>query len=146
TPFLLDFIENNGQWIAEARYKAEVPGGAMFLTDEGFVYHYVSSEDLAHLHETGYQQEGDSTGAMVRHHAYRVRYLNARQGIRYAADDKRAYYHNYIQGNNPATWRGHVGLYGSVLQKGVYKGIDVSVYSNETTLKYDFIVAPGADP
>src|SRR5690606_37011950 len=86
TPFLLDFIENNGQWIAEARYKAEVPGGAMFLTDEGFVYHYVSSEDLAHLHETGYQQEGDSTGAMVRHHAYRVRYLNARQGIRYAAD------------------------------------------------------------
>ncbi len=146
TPFLLDFIENNGQWIVDARYKADVPGGAMFLTDEGFVYHYVSSEDLSRLHETGYQQEGNPSGAMVRHHAYRVRYLNARQGVRYAAGDKRTYYHNYILGNDPATWKGRVGLYGTVLQEGVYKGIDVSVYSNETTLKYDFIVAPGADP
>ncbi len=146
TSFLLEFIENKGQWTPEARYKAEVPGGAMFLTDKGFVYHYVSSDDMTRLHGAGHEQEIDPSSEMVRHHAYRVRYVNACGNIGYSAKDRRPYYHNYFLGNDVSSWKGHVGLYGSVLQKGVYKGIDVSVYSNGTTLKYDFIVAPGADP
>ena len=46
----ISFIQNDGQWISDAKYKAEVPGGAMFLTNEGFVYNFMNFDDLDHIH------------------------------------------------------------------------------------------------
>ncbi|RYZ48758.1 MAG: hypothetical protein EOP49_17830 [Sphingobacteriales bacterium] len=54
----LDFIENKGQWNPEARYKAEIPGGALFLTNQGFVYTYASPEDMAVLSDHDHGDKG----------------------------------------------------------------------------------------
>lgn len=139
----LEFIENKGQWVKDIRYKARIPDGAMFLTDRGFVYHYVSGEDLSRLH---HERGADPEAEVVRHHAYRVDFVQAEKAIRYQPAEKQTYYHNYITGSDHATWKGQVGIYASVLQQGVYNGVDVSVYSTSNSLKYDFIIAPHADP
>lgn len=141
----LDFIENKGQWVPEARFKAEVPGGVMFVTNRGFVYNYLSQEDIEHFHELTHERNVDLSKEMVHSHAYRVNFVGANPDISYKQEGKRKYYHNYFIGNDKSKWAGNVGLFGKVLQQNVYHGVDVAVYSKNNNLKYDFIVQPGAD-
>src|SRR5688500_7399024 len=50
----LDFIENSGQWNPEVRYKTDLPGGVVFITDGGFVHNYVSQEDIERIERKMY--------------------------------------------------------------------------------------------
>ncbi len=134
----ISFIENNGQWVDSARFKADIPGGVMFITDQGFVYNYVSMADIKQAH--------DSSNTVIHQHAFRVNFSGANQRITYRKEEKRETYHNYFIGNDRSKWAGHVGLYGKVLLQNIYPGIDMAIHSLDGSLKYDFIVAPGADP
>jgi len=53
---------------------------------------------------------------------------------------------NYFIGNDPKQWRTNVPNYGKVRFAGVYPGVDLVYYGNQSQLEYDFVVAPGADP
>jgi hypothetical protein len=53
---------------------------------------------------------------------------------------------NYFIGNKPANWRTHVPLFGEVLYRDVYPGIDLRFHGVGQELEYDWIVQPGADP
>jgi len=146
-PQPVSFVENKGQWTSEARFKAELTEGALFLTDKGFVYNFVSQKDLDHIHDLYESGKGEQTGSvMIRHHAYKVNFVGANADVRYEKNLKRSYYRNYFYGKDPAAWAGNVGLYGQVLQKNVYDGIDVALSGTGHSVKYDFMVAAGADP
>lgn len=141
----ISFIENKGQWVPEARYKADIPGGVMFITDNGFVYNYVSDHDMERIHEL--TDEGKPVGQEIVHqHAYRVSFAGANSNSDYRNEQKSPVYHNYFLGNDPSKWKSGVGLYGKVVHKNIYNNIDLAVYSVKHSVKYDFIVAPGADP
>src|SRR5262249_39177820 len=53
---------------------------------------------------------------------------------------------NYFVGNDPRKW--HVGLpnFEQARYTGLYPGIDLVYYGNQSRVEYDWIVAPGADP
>ncbi|HTN37734.1 MAG TPA: PKD domain-containing protein, partial [Arachidicoccus sp.] len=141
----IQLIENKGQWESEIRYKAEIPGGAMFLTDKGFVYNYSSEHDLSEIQEL--KEAGKSVADAVIHmHAYKVNFLGVQSDVKYLPTDKSSTYNNYFIGNDRSKWAGNVGLYGEVVQQNIYQGIDLAVYSKGESMKYDFVVAPGADP
>jgi len=53
---------------------------------------------------------------------------------------------NYFQGNEPGKWRTAVPTFEKVQYTGVYPGVDLLFYGNQTSLEYDFIVGPGSDP
>ncbi len=142
----LDFIENKGQWIDAAKFKANIPGGVFFITNEGFVYNYVNHKDLEHIHDLMERGIADFGKEIIHQHAYKVNFVNANNSIAYEQTEKKKAYHNYFIGNEPSKWSSNVGLFGKVIQKNVYTGIDVAVYSKDHSLKYDFIVAPGASP
>ena len=55
-------------------------------------------------------------------------------------------YENYYIGRDRRRWATGVGVYGEVLYRSLYEGIDMKVYAAEGAMKYDFIVAAGADP
>jgi gliding motility-associated-like protein len=145
----LDFIENKGQWNSEAKFKAEIPNGALFLTDKGFVFNYASREDLSKLDEHNdpdHKSTAKETNQGVVHfHAYKVNFTGANTGVKYAYEDKRYAYHNYFFGNDKSKWAGNVGLYGKITQQNIYNGIDAKIYSKGNSLKYDFVVNPGGD-
>lgn len=143
----IDFIENKGQWTAEAKYRADVPGGSMFLSDKGFVYNFASQKDMDAIHKMtcvdGVEVPEDYK---INMHAYKVNFVGANPNVTYTSSDKRSYYHNYFIGNEQSNWASKVGLYGSVKQSNIYNGVDLVVYSNNNqSVKYDFVVAAGAD-
>lgn len=148
----IDFIENKGQWEARAKFKADLPGGVVLITDQGFHYNFTSQEDLTRIHNMTYGENGydakDVSNEIVNHHAYKVNFVGANTtGIEYNTFNKKSYYHNYFIGNDQSKWAGGVSLYGKVEQKNIYDGIDMVVYSeNPQSFKYDFVIAPGADP
>jgi gliding motility-associated-like protein len=141
----IDFVENKGQWISEAKYKTGLPGGVVFITNKGFVYNYSSKADLNRIHEKSHEQNVDVSNEIVHHHAYKVNFSGANSGVTYRTEGKKKNYYNYFLGNNQANWASNVAAYGKVIQENVYQGIDVAVYSKEYSLKYDFIVSPGSD-
>lgn len=145
TPKSIELIENKGQWVQEAKFKADVPGGVMFLTDKGFVYNYVSQEDMHELHELT-DHGGDLSSQIIHLHAYKVNFEGANAHPTYVKENKKPGYNNYFIGNDPSKWASNVGLFGKVLQKDLYPGVDLALYGKEQSVKYDLIVAPGADP
>jgi hypothetical protein len=53
---------------------------------------------------------------------------------------------NYFIGNDPSKWCTNVPTYSKVKYEGVYPGVDLVYYGNQSQLEYDFVVAPGTDP
>jgi gliding motility-associated-like protein len=140
----LEFIENKGQWNAQVKFRADVPGGDMFITDKGFVYNYTSLPDMEQMHEDA-DGGKDVSNMTIHHHAYKVNFVGANTNIQYSTSGKSISYNNYMIGNDRSQWASRVGLYGKVNQQHIYNGIDANIYSKGTALKYDFVVAPGAD-
>lgn len=145
TPLLL--IENKGQWNSEARFKAEIPYGAVFITDKGFVYNFASSKDLEHIHDLYEANDGaDIDNEIVHHFSYKVNFEGSNQNTgTYEKNEKSKTHFNYFLGNDQSHWAGNVSLYGNVVHKDIYNGIDVSISTLNETVKYDFLVAPQAD-
>lgn len=141
----LDFVENKGQWDSRARYAASVPGGTVFLTSDGFMYSYASQEDIRRAEELWHEQHKDASKEKIRNHAYKVTFAGSLPAPKVETEGKRNYYFNYFIGNDQSHWAGGVGAFGKVSQKNIYNGIDLAVYSQQNSMKYDFIVAPGAD-
>ena len=53
---------------------------------------------------------------------------------------------NYFRGNDSSKWRTGVSNFNEIIYENLYEGIDLVFYTNKDGLKYDFIIAPGADP
>lgn len=134
----LMFHPNGGQWPAQVLYRTGVPGGALFVERAGFTY---------------LQQQGGAWSVHGRPdlqplpdkaHVYRMRfeggYATSTEGV-----DPFPHYVNYFIGNDPAKWATGLPVFPEVRLRGVYPGIDLRVDGRER-MKYDWVVAPGADP
>lgn len=53
---------------------------------------------------------------------------------------------NYLRGADPTRWRTDVRRYAGVRCQGLYPGVDLAIYGNQTDAEYDLVVAPNADP
>lgn len=142
----LDFIENKGQWDARAKYAADLPGGIVFLTGNGLVYNYYNQSEVERLSKLWHDENKDISKEIVHSHAYFVTFEGARTDAASETFEKRGHYVNYFLGKDPSHWAGGVSVFGKVVRKGIYNGIDLAVYSKDNAMKYDFILAPGADP
>lgn len=103
---LIQFQENKGQWNAEVRYRAQLPGGYIYLRQAGFTYSLLDPEDVAAMRAAMHGDlprdstrgnyvigPGHPSGARrasaprepaqpgrIRAHAYRVDFLGASPG------------------------------------------------------------------
>jgi hypothetical protein len=53
---------------------------------------------------------------------------------------------SYFRGNDATKWLTNIPNYGKIRASGVYPGIDVIYYGNQSQLEYDFVLNPGANP
>jgi sugar lactone lactonase YvrE len=61
-------------------------------------------------------------------------------------EDQKITQTNYFIGNDPIKWRTDIPNFGRVRYAGIYPGIDLVYYGNQSQLEHDFIVAPGVNP
>jgi hypothetical protein len=117
----LVFIANRGQVHHSVRFTAQSPGFTAYFTPEEIVI--------------------DVASAIVR-----MRYPGANVSPALGGLDLQEGKANYLIGNDPGNWKTDVPLFGRVVYKDLYPGIDMLYSSSARRLKSEFVVAPGADP
>ena len=146
-----EFVENKGQWDARVRYMATASNGGVFLHNDGFTILQHNSQDWedmsdlihGHMEEVKRKILGDKI--TVRSHAYKVEFIGANPTPQVVPDKPLNSYTNYFIGNDPSKWAENCSIFQAVTVKGVYPGVDVRYYSSNGRMKYDIIVAPGAN-
>ncbi|MBL4623782.1 MAG: gliding motility-associated C-terminal domain-containing protein [Flavobacteriales bacterium] len=141
----IKFVENKGQWQDNILFRADIPGGTLFLERDKLTYVFSHPDDIERIHSVHHGLEPYVDGMQVRCHAYNVTFSGSQnpktRGVGEASD-----YNNYYLGNDSAQWATGCAKYYAVEYESIYPNIDFRIYTNENGLKYDFIVHPGASP
>jgi hypothetical protein len=116
----LTFIENRGQTHASVHFLAKGPGMTAYFT---------SSEVVVDLHPS----------------VVRMRYLGGKAAPDVGGLDPQEGRVNYLIGADPSKWKTDVPLYGRVIYRDLYPGIDMVYSAQARWLKSEFVAAPGAD-
>ncbi|KAA0253501.1 hypothetical protein FBQ97_01150 [Acidobacteria bacterium ACD] len=124
----LHFEPNVGQSSSAVRFLARAQGYTAFVTDGAIVLDLQAREG---------QAEGHGTVRLVLEGAFEGRFVPV---------EPLPGRSHYFTGKDPALWRKDVPHFGGVRYEGVYPGIDLVLRPNGRRLRYDFEVAPGADP
>jgi hypothetical protein len=119
------FIENLGQWPNDVRYAAHLRDGDLLVECTGFTA--IS------------KARGDT-----RDHV-RMSFVGARQDVTPIADQPDLALYSYFRGNDPSRWRGGARAFAEVRFEEVYPGIDFVLHTPDDGLKYDILVAAGAN-
>lgn len=165
----VEFTENKGQWNNSVLFKGEITNGALFLQKSGFTVLLYNDEDMQRLTEKvhGHSDEkqavqptgnkgayprpsrGDKTddndSAVLRSHAYTMRFAGANLNAAVTGEKPVSSYNNYFIGDDPSQWAGNCSIFQSIVYKNIYPNIDVRYYSDAGQIKYDLILYPGAN-
>jgi hypothetical protein len=145
----LTFVPNMGQWDSRVVYRTEANGAVFYFCRDEVDYMFVRNTDqLEESPETQLGIETDNLDrAIYKKEAIliKARFVGANADAAINGLDRLTQSNNYYLGNNPDRWHTRVPCYGSVIYKDIYPGVDLRYYGNNRSIKYDFIVAPGAD-
>lgn len=145
TPSAVRFVRNQGQWDADVRYRADIPGGYLLLKEKSLMYVFQEENPLRSIHTTGERLSNVRTSSLVNGHAVEVLFEGASSAIKMKEDHSNAAKFNYFLGNDPSKWAQNVPSFGEIVYEDVYPGIDFKMYAFRQTLKYEFLVDPQAD-
>lgn len=138
------FIPNQGQWESPIVFQTSLGGlDKLYLEADGFTYQFFDQETTHELHEISEDPQNKTVD--IAGHTHRVKFVDA-QEARIEGYAKRSGHYNYLLGNDQSKWASRVPHYAGVHYHDIYRGIDLFAHSNDLGFKYDFIVAPGAEP
>jgi len=121
----LAFEANAGQINSSVKFLSHANGYTLYLTATDPVLAFDNSDSQAALH---------------------IHLVGANPRPQVSALDELAGKTNYFIGNNPQSWHSNISTYARVLYQDVYRGVNVVYYGNQSSLEYDFVVRPGANP
>src|SRR5215203_7258909 len=146
------FVENKGQWPGEVLFMTRIAGVDVWITDHGVVYDFNKMRQ-----KTGKKTKKKMTPAQFKDNrepienserfgqVVKMTLQDKVPGSTALGKEKSTGYYNYFLGNDPSKWAEHVDLYKEVLVKNIYKGIDVRYYFDRGSIRYDYVVQPGAE-
>jgi hypothetical protein len=117
----LSFEANKGQTDPQVRFLSRGNGYGLFLTPSEAVLSL--QQDSLHVQFVGANPNPVLSGA-----------------------DQQSTTSNYFIGNAPSQWHTNLANFGRIVYQGLYPGVNLVYYGNQSQLEYDFQVAPGADP
>lgn len=126
----LAFAPNMGQADPEVRYQAQAGGFGVQFTDSGAALSLPGSGDGA-----------DSAPIELD-----MRFVGANPAAGPTAQERAAGTVNYVHGDDPAQWQQNVPTFSEVSYPALWPGVDMAFRGQNGSLKYEFAVAPGANP
>jgi hypothetical protein len=145
------FVPNLNQWNPQVRYMADMQGGRLWLRHTGFTYTLYSQDQINSIHDFYHHgpmppPDRRMENELVDLHSFEVEFLGANPQSQHQALHPSDHYINFFLGNDPAKWATGVRAYQEISYRALYPGIDLHMVDVEGRLKYEFLLAPGADP
>lgn len=131
------YIPNAGQWEGDFRYEARFGAFQTFISEGEFRLVAYKPDEVhdAHHHKSG----------QIGLHALFIDFPGSSSAGKFEASAAGVGTFNYFLGEK-SRWRSGLQAYGKVTEAEVYPGIDLVYGSEGGQFKFDFVVAPGADP
>ncbi|GAG10335.1 unnamed protein product, partial [marine sediment metagenome] len=95
------------------------------------------------LYKTGGEYESEIEREYF---SLKLHFVNANAVPEVAGEEPLPWKNNYFIGRDQNKWRTDVPNFSKIRLKDLYDGIDLVYYGNKNSIKYDFVVHPGADP
>jgi len=131
----LSFVENQGQWNESVLFGANADRIALSFGAGSITYSF-SGDGVS---QTGHEHTNRSKFKM------RASLMDFNPEVQVLGRDDLGYEINYMCGNDASAWRTGLRSYREIVYRDIYPGIDMVFKGDSRCLKYDFVVAPGAD-
>jgi gliding motility-associated-like protein len=142
----LHFFENKGQWPQDARYRADIVSGFVFLETKSLVFSFYDNQNPRFFHPyqpIPNQPQSSQNFDQVRCWAYRLSFLNSLEPTLVPSKSGAEHYRNYFW---PQKTVSNVAGYDTVSYQKLYTGVDFRIFQSEYDLKYEFEVKAGHAP
>lgn len=142
----LHFVENRGQWASPVLFRADAPDAVLWCEQGAVLIDRFDAGAVAALHAGRTGTTAPDAPRTIAHHALRLKFPGASGPVRTEGLGVQRGGYNYFLGNDPARWASNAHAFSAVVQHDLYPGIDLRLRRGGEVLKYDIVVAPGADP
>jgi gliding motility-associated-like protein len=133
SPFV--FIKNEGQWPENVLYRTAIPSGQLWITDQGLLFQLY--ENVPHVASNANSRKTFSSQNIE------LKFKNLCVFSKKTVKPNQFF--NFFIDNNSENWKSQVPAFEEVFLDNIYDGIDLRMYSTDQSLKYEYIVKPGAD-
>ena len=135
------FVENQGQWTGDFRYKAEIGALAVFVEEGGMTWSLLQADAPDIIHDA----LANDTRPLLSGHVWKVEMIGADPAA-IVPENTASFKHNYFLGSDRNAWRSNVGVHEALLYDEVWPGIDLRIHQSNGNFKYDLLLEAGADP
>lgn len=146
----VEFVENGNQWDENILYKADVNCGAVFLEKNCLTFAFKDMKAIDKIFEYKHiprqkNLKPEPEDYIINCHAYKIKFLNCDTDASISADNKCEGFYNFFMGADSSKWTSHINSYRKVYYSDLYEKTDLRIYENNSHLKYDIVLHPGAD-
>jgi gliding motility-associated-like protein len=141
-PGIYQFVENGGQWPAQVLYKADLAGGNIWLEKGGVLYQFLDLSGVERIH---HDHSDDPKDTLIRQHLLYAEFVDASENCATTHKYPSSNYYNFFIGNE-SKWASGLHGYNHITYQELYPGINLLFLEKDQELKYEFQVAPHADP
>lgn len=143
-PTSISFVENKGQWYKDIQLRAEIPSGFLDVQN-GSLQYFFYDEQAVHKRYHQEHPEDIDPNAEIRFHSFIVKFLGVNP-VQAKPMEIQPTKYNYYLGNDPKFWADQCSAYKKVLFENIYPNISYHLFSEGTSLKYEFHLEAGANP
>jgi gliding motility-associated-like protein len=150
-PAPIKFVKNQNQWEKDVLYRAEIPGGFLFVKSASLSYVFYDTKAVSDIHAHAQNDQkakvdfAQPSNDLIKAHGIEVLFLQANTTAVIEASGESADKRNYFLSKDPSHWASDVSSFTELYYRNIYPGIDLRLYTQHGSLKYEFIVAPKAD-
>lgn len=138
-----EFIENRGQWDKQARFLMQTRDANYWVTANGIVCDfYQIQRKPTDLQKTNRKQLLRQSGTITGH-VMKMEFKGSNNAIVATSASPSVTVRNYFVGNDQSRWATGVRAFNEVWMRGLYDGVDLRLYPDSGSLRYDFHLAPG---
>lgn len=138
------FEPNVGQADDRVAYTLKTRRYVAALTPGAIRFGLAEGRKAADVDPTGQIAQPETTEPKIA--AVSMSFIGANPVPAIEATDAQEGISNYFLGNDPAKWRTNVTGFSKVYYRDLWPGIDMVLYDDHGQARYDFVIAPGADP
>jgi len=137
-------IENKGQWDDKIFFQSKFQGGNLWVQQHKLVFHLqdYSAYQAAHANFRTVIPNSDSFRQTVVH----ANFIGSNEVTEIQKENPSTHYYNYFLGNDESKWASDVHSFHKARLKDLYNGIDLQIIHTADEMKYEFHVAPNANP
>lgn len=134
----LKFVENKGQWNSDVFFKANLVHGDLWVTRSGIWINSWDQQATEKMHDRGLNKFS------VNCHALLLSFNGGEFSEVVTRGEAFSEVYHFFKGKNSTQWATGVKAWPGVTIKNLYKGVDLEIFENNGTLKYNLVcTSPG---